>query len=71
MMTKLPTFSQKIFTVSGVLMLFHTILVREKVLTQRQRADRHRKPCRHRGVDYNARDAMDSQRASLTSRGLQ
>lgn len=48
-------------------MLFHTILVREKVLTQRQRADRHRKPCRHRVVDYNARDAMDSQRAPLTS----
>lgn len=64
MVTKLPAFSQKIITVSGVLLLFHTIPVREKVLTQRQRADRHRKPCRHR-------DAMDSQQASLTSRGLQ
>lgn len=69
MMTKFPASSQKIITVSGVLKLFQTVLVREKVLTQRQRAARHRKPCRHGVVDYKAKDAMDSQRASLTRKG--
>lgn len=63
MMTKFPTSSQKIITVSAVLMI-RTVLVREKVLTQRQRAARHRKPCRHGVVDYK-----DSQRASLTRKG--
>lgn len=68
MMTTFPVSSQKIITVSAVLM-FQTVLVREKVLTQRQRAARHRKLCRHGVADYKARDAMDSRRASLTRKG--
>lgn len=39
-------------TMSGVLILFQTILIVEVVQTQRQREDSHRKTSRHRVVDY-------------------